>query len=155
MPVLLHTWGMKLAAPDKCAEVARRWPNIKLILGHTGGTTDARLKCEKVARDPANSNLYFDFCGSFMADRSWEDTLQHIDYRRIFYGTDSFLHEISWELGRLLSSDIPDEQLIAIRKACNILHRTDMTEGILHLTAFLTGSSCNFQINDRFHGIIV
>lgn len=114
MPLLIHCWEDGLGSPLKCAEAAEKWPNVKMILGHTGGGDRGRLECEQIAQDPRYSNVYFEFCGSFPAKRRWEDTLQRMDYRRVLYGTDACLHEIAWELGRLLSADIPDEQLIAI-----------------------------------------
>ena len=114
LPVLIHCWQKSLGSPMKCAEAASKWPNAKVILGHTGGEDEGRLECEAIANDPKYSNVYFEFCGSFKADRSWEETLRHIDHRRVLYGTDACLHEISWEMGRLLSADIPDEKLTAI-----------------------------------------
>jgi predicted TIM-barrel fold metal-dependent hydrolase len=32
----------------------------------------------------------------------------------VVFGSDSYAHELAWELGRLLSLDIPDEVLKAI-----------------------------------------
>ena len=66
------------------------------------------------AESGAYPNVYYEFCGSFTSRIRWEDTLEKIDYRRVLYGTDTFLHDIAWELGRLLSTDIPDEKLKAI-----------------------------------------
>lgn len=112
LPILLHSWG----AGDIRAfsEVSAAWPGVKVILGHTGGLHDGREACHKVAADPQYKDLYFEFCGSFFSTYSWKDTLEHIDYRRVLFGTDANLHDAAWELGRLLSEDIPDEQLSAI-----------------------------------------
>lgn len=116
LPVLIHTWKDSVGhgAPLKCAEMAEKWPNAKIVLGHSGGGTNGRLDCEMIANDPRYNNVFFEYCGSFTSDRRWEDTLQHIDYKRVFYGTDACLHSMYWEMGRLLSCDISDEQLIAI-----------------------------------------
>ena len=67
-----------------------------------------------MAADPKYKDLYFEFCGSFFSTFSWKESLEHIDYRRVLFGTDANLHDAAWELGRLLSEDIPDEQLEAI-----------------------------------------
>ena len=48
------------------------------------------------------------------ASSSWKHTLEHVDYKRVLYGTDACLHDIGWEMGRLLSEDIEDEKLDAI-----------------------------------------
>jgi len=114
LPVLIHSWNADLGSPAKCAEAAARWPNATIIIGHTGGGDAGRAEAEALAKDPRYKNVYFEFCGSFTSTRPWEETLKHIDYRRILYGTDSCLHEMAYEMGRLLSADIDDEKLIAI-----------------------------------------
>jgi len=114
LPVLIHTWQGGLGSPKSCAEVALRWPKAKLILGHSGGGTAGRLECEAIAKDPRYSNVFFEFCGSFSSTRTWAKTLETIDASRVLYGTDACLHDIGWEMGRLLSADICDEDLIAI-----------------------------------------
>lgn len=112
LPILLHTWGAKDIY--SFAEVSAKWPGVKIILGHSGGLHDGRQACHKVAADTKYPDLYFEFCGSFFSTFSWKDSLECIDYRRVLFGTDANLHDAAWELGRLLSEDIPDEQLEAI-----------------------------------------
>ena len=112
LPILLHTWGAKDIR--SFADVSARWPGVKVILGHSGGLEDGRQECHKVAQDPKYPDLYFEFCGSFFSTVSWKDSLEFIDYRRVLFGTDANLHDAAWELGRLLSEDICDEQLEAI-----------------------------------------
>lgn len=114
LPVLLHCWGNGCGSPMKCAEAAIKWPDAKVILGHSGGNEIGKRESLQVAQDPRFSNVYFEFCGSFPANSGWKEMLEVIDYRRVLYGTDACLHDIAWEMGRLLSEDIPDEQLTAI-----------------------------------------
>ena len=85
-----------------------------MILGHSGGNTAGKKESLEIANDPAYSNLYFEFCGSFPADFGWKEMLEVIDYKRVLFGTDACLHDIGWEMGRLLSEDIEDEKLAAI-----------------------------------------
>ena len=112
LPILLHTWGAKDI--QSFAQVSADWPGVKIILGHSGGLHDGRQACHKIAKDPKYPDLYFEFCGSFFSTFSWKESLEHIDCRRVLFGTDANLHDAAWELGRLLSEDIPDEQLDAI-----------------------------------------
>lgn len=114
LPVLIHTWQKNLGAPWACAEAASRWPNAKVVCGHTGGGELGRIDCETIAQDPKYSNVYFEFCGSFGATRTWAKTLQSINPSRVLYGTDACLHDMGWEMSRLLSADIGDDDLIAI-----------------------------------------
>ena len=114
LPILIHCWDGGMDSPMKCAEAALKWPGAKVILGHSGGGDSGRRECEAIAQDSRYDHIYFEFCGSFPSAIHWEETLQKIDYRRVFYGTDACTHTIAWEMGRLLSTDIPEEQLIAI-----------------------------------------
>jgi len=114
LPVLIHCWGGNYGNPKKCAEAAEKWPDAKVILGHSGGNDAGKAEAEEVAMDPRYQNVYFEFCGSFPASSSWKQSLEKIDYRRVLFGTDACLHDIGWEMGRLLSEDIDDERLTAI-----------------------------------------
>ena len=113
LPILLHSGGVH-GDIRLCGEAVAKWPGVKLILGHSGGADPGRLACHEVAQNPKYDGLYFEFCGSFMSTISWKESLKYIDYRRFLFGTDANLHDAAWELGRLLSEDIPDEQLEAI-----------------------------------------
>jgi len=112
--ILFHSWEGKFGTARQIAEVATKYPDATFIIGHTGGGTEGRHQCEAIAEDPKYANCCFEFCGTFTTDVPWSETLKHIDYRRVLYGTDTVVHEIAWELGRLLSMDLPDEWLEAI-----------------------------------------
>ena len=84
------------------------------ILGHSGCGNVGRAQCEELAQDPRYDNVYFEICGSFLSQRKWSESLKVIDYHRVLYGTDAPIHSIVFELARLLSEDIPDEQMRAI-----------------------------------------
>lgn len=114
LPVLIHCWQKSLGGPKACAEAASRWPNAKVVLGHTGGGELGRVECEAISQDPKYANVYFEFCGSFAASRTWAKTLETMDVSHVLYGTDACLHDMGWEMSRLLSADIGDEDLEAI-----------------------------------------
>lgn len=114
LPILLHTDNQK-GSPMACAEMAARYPNAKVILGHTGLFDEGRAQAERLAKNPNYNNVYFEFCGSFLTKRRrWSQTLEHIDYHRVLFGTDAPILSNIWELSRLLSEDISDKALIAI-----------------------------------------
>ncbi len=114
LPVLIHCWDDNFGNAKACSEAAKKWQNANVILGHSGGSDSGIAQCYNIAKDPECNNVWFEFCGSFFMTRPWSVHLQHIDYRRVLFGTDAALHQFCWELARLLSDDIPDEQLIAI-----------------------------------------
>lgn len=112
--ILFHSWTDDYGCPKKIAEVAKNYPNATFIIGHTGGEDWGRRQSEEIAQDPQYSNCMFEFCGSFVTNISWEESFQKIDYKRVVFGTDTVVHDIAWEMGRLLSIDIPEEWLIDI-----------------------------------------
>lgn len=130
MHILFHSWEGHCATAKQIAAISKNYPNATFIIGHTGGGTEGRRESEKIAQDPQYSNCVFEFCGTFTTDICWEDSFKHIDYRRVVYGTDTVVHEIAWELGRLLSLDIPAEWIESILGANmqKILDRTRLPE---------------------------
>ncbi|MBE6884133.1 MAG: hypothetical protein E7487_05970 [Ruminococcaceae bacterium] len=109
LPTLIHTWEGNEGNAARCATVAAKHPGAFFIFGHSGGGTAGREQAiEAAIRYP---NVYLEFCGSFTARQKWEDTLKRVDPKRVLFGTDTYPHDIAWELGRLLSCDIDDATL--------------------------------------------
>jgi len=112
--ILIHSWADPYGSADNIAEVALRYPDATWIIGHMGGPTAGRHMCERIAQDPRYKNVVFEFCGSFTTEVPVEESLKYIDYHRLVFGTDTVVHDVAWELGRLLSMDLPDEWLTEI-----------------------------------------
>jgi predicted TIM-barrel fold metal-dependent hydrolase len=112
LPVLSHTWGGPNNTPALFRDLARRYPRVPFLLGHSGGGTDGRLEAEALARKCPN--VYLEWCGSFCTPRTWDETLRTVNPRQIVFGTDAMVHAFDWELGRLLSLDAPDDVLLPI-----------------------------------------
>jgi uncharacterized protein len=116
LPILLHTWNDKYDAPKMLKDIVPRYPNAIFLLGHSGNTD--RSDAEKLAEE--NPNVYLEWCGSFLNSTNWCETLERLGNRRIVYGSDfisweaQWGHDPAWEMGRLLSLDVPDETLIPI-----------------------------------------
>ena len=106
LPVLIHTWNGAFDSPVMIDGLAKRYPNVAFILGHSGGGNDGRGEAEQMGRK--HRNVYLEWCGSFCSTRSWIDTLDKVGPRKVVFGTDAMAHGIYWELGRLLSLDVPD-----------------------------------------------
>ena len=107
MPILLHTWQGNMDDPAMLADICPRYPNASFLLGHSGGSS--RKSSEELAL--ANPNVYLEWCGSFCTRELWEDTLARIGNRQVVFGTDGIFHDPVWELGRLLSTDVPEETI--------------------------------------------
>lgn len=112
LPVLIHTWNSGYNSPAMLKEIVGRYPEISFLLGHSGGGDQGRAEAEALALE--NPNVYLEWCGSFCSTTLWEDTLKKINPRQVVFGTDAVVHGIPWELGRLLSLDVPDKTLVPI-----------------------------------------
>lgn len=112
--ILVHSWEGRFGTAQQIADTAVLYPNAVFVIGHSGGGNTGRRQCEAIAQNPKYKNCRFEFSGSFTSDISWNSTLEKIDYRRVLFGTDTIVHNMAWEMGRLLSLDLPDEWLRAI-----------------------------------------
>jgi predicted TIM-barrel fold metal-dependent hydrolase len=116
LPVLLHTWDDNYDAPKMLKGIVPRYPNAIFLLGHSGNVD--RMDAEMLAIE--NPNVYLEWCGSFLNPTDWRETLDRLGNRRLIYGSDfisweaQWGHDPAWEMGRLLSLDVPDETLIPI-----------------------------------------
>jgi hypothetical protein len=110
LPVLIHTWNDQWNAPSMLAEIVKKYPNAKFLLGHSGGGTPGRLEAEQLALE--YPNVYLEFCGTFCSDRSLVKAYELLGPERIIFGSDTGAHNEAYELGGLLSLPLPDKQLI-------------------------------------------
>jgi len=109
LPILFHSWEGVCDTPDMIAEVAVKYPNAFFLIGHSGGGDIGRLQAERACK--AIPNIYLEYCGSFVAKRNWRDTLDVVGADRVVFGTDTQGHDQAWELGKLLSENVTDDEL--------------------------------------------
>lgn len=109
LPILLHTWQGGYDAPAMLRPIVREDPGAFFLLGHSGGGDAGRREAEDLAREC--DNVYLEWCGSFTATRRWEETLARVGADRLVFGSDTVFHDAAWELGRLLSLDVPAADL--------------------------------------------
>lgn len=107
LPVLIHTWEDPYDRPSMLEPIAHRFPNARLLLAHCGGTDNGRAEAERLARN--HPHAYLEWCGSFFSHKPWTDTLCEVGSHKLLFGTDGVLHNHDWELARLLSAPLEDE----------------------------------------------
>jgi len=107
LPVLIHSWAKGIDSPYMLREIAGRYPGVSFLLGHSGGGTEGRHEAEEMAAK--FPNVYLEWCGSFTTPVPWEETLRKVNPGQVVFGTDAAAHDTHWELGRLLSLDVPDD----------------------------------------------
>ncbi len=112
LPVLNHTWNGSYSSPAMLTDVVKRYPHVSFIVGHSGGGDAGRRESVTLAKE--NKNVYLEWCGSFCSTIPWEETLREVASRQVVFGTDAVAHDIHWELGRLLSLNVPDTVLIPV-----------------------------------------
>ncbi|NLB56439.1 MAG: amidohydrolase family protein, partial [Lentisphaerae bacterium] len=106
LPVLMHTWNGDYNSPKMLKDLVVDYPDDSYIFGHSGGGDAGRREVVELAQ--GNSNVYLEWCGSFCSSILWEDTLKEVDVSQVVFGSDAAMHSLAWELGRLLSVDVPD-----------------------------------------------
>ncbi len=112
LPILLHTWNGSTSSPRMLADIVKKYPRALFLLGHSGGGDAGRR--EAVDLVLASSNVMLEFCGSFTSSIPWDDTIARVGAHRVLFGSDTFGHDLPWELGRLLSTPLPDSRLAPI-----------------------------------------
>jgi len=112
LPVLMHSWEDSWCSPAMTRDIVRKYTDMSLLVAHAGGTGRGRLEAEELAAE--FPNVFIEWCGSFCTPRRWEDTLKTVPPSQVVYGTDAAAHDMNWELGRLLSLDVPEDVMIPI-----------------------------------------
>ena len=109
LPILIHTWDGGHDSPAMLRDICPKYPDAAFLLAHAGGGDRGRREAEDLVA--GNPNVWLEWCGSFCSSIPWEGTLPKVGAGRVLFGTDAVLHNFAWELGRLLSLDLPEEML--------------------------------------------
>lgn len=111
IPVLFHAW---LASEVEAAvEVAKRWPNVPIILGHAGMTARPAAK----AAANAHGNIFIDTAVSCTVDGSVEWLVNNIGVDQVVYGSDIAFFDCAHTLGKIALARITDgekEQILGL-----------------------------------------
>jgi predicted TIM-barrel fold metal-dependent hydrolase len=109
LPILVHTWNGPYDSPALLTDIVKRYPEARFLLAHAGGGDSGRCESEVIAHD--NENVYLEWCGTFCSSIPFEGTLAKVGANKVVFGTDGVCHSLVWELGRLLSLDVPEEMI--------------------------------------------
>jgi len=107
-PVLTHTWQSDgLASPAMIESLATELPELKLILGHTGGVAEGADEYLPVAR--RLDNVYCDLTGSLMNHGMIEVIVREVGAERVLFGSDLPMIDCHPMLGYIAFARIPDD----------------------------------------------
>jgi hypothetical protein len=105
-PVLTHTWqGDANCSPDVAAEVARRYPSVPWLWGHSGGNSFDRA-LDLAAELP---NVYLDLASSFVVNGQLEMFVSRAPVERIVFSSDMPFLSLPQQIAKVVFSDIPED----------------------------------------------
>ena len=109
--IFQHTW-FKVngnyageSTPDDLVEVAKRFPEVPLICGHTGGNWELGIRAIK--RYPS---LYADLAGSEPTAGYTEMAVRELGAERVIYGSDAGGRSFATQLAKVHGAAITEEQ---------------------------------------------
>ena len=107
LPVLFHAWTA--AEASQAADVAKRYPYAKFILGHSG-MTDFDAKQVAITACRNLDNVFVDTAISYTYDGAIEYMVKNIGAERVLYGSDIAFFDCRHTLGKIALSRISDAE---------------------------------------------
>jgi predicted TIM-barrel fold metal-dependent hydrolase len=105
--ILCHTWETEPENNPACfAPVLKRFPKLKLLIGHMGGTYRGCMDSIELAKE--YENVYLDINGSLYS-QIWIEVLAKLSpKRKLIFSTDQAFNDPRIIVGRVLLSDLDD-----------------------------------------------
>jgi predicted TIM-barrel fold metal-dependent hydrolase len=105
--ILCHTWETeKENNPILFEPVLRRFPKLKLLLGHMGGTIRGCM--DSIALAKRYENVYLDINGSIYTQIWIEELAKFAPAEKLIFSTDQMFNDPRIVVGRVLLSDLDD-----------------------------------------------
>ncbi len=109
--IFQHTW-FKVngnyageSTPDDLVALAKRFPDVPLICGHTGGNWELGIRAIK-----AQPNLYADLAGSEPTAGYTEMAVRELGAERVLYGSDAGGRSFATQLAKVHGAAISEEE---------------------------------------------
>ena len=109
--IFQHTWKKTNgnlpgeSTPNDLVLLARRFPNVPLICGHTGGNWELGIR--EIREMP---NIYCDLAGSDPTSGFTEMAVSKLGVGRVLYGSDAGGRSFGSQLAKVHGADLSDEQ---------------------------------------------
>jgi predicted TIM-barrel fold metal-dependent hydrolase len=108
LPILSHTWaGDRTCSPGVLGRLAERYLNVKVILGHSGGTLAGYDESIEVAKK--RENVFLETCCSSVIYGIIERFVREVGADKILYGSDMPFVNANAQIGKILYARISDE----------------------------------------------
>ncbi len=111
--VLVHTYhGSRFDDPQLFGEVAQRYPEVPILMVHSGALTASFEGAIRLAQEHAN--LYLDISGSFITGYWIRRMVAEAGAERVIYSSDQPFIDPRYSLGRLLYANLSIEELVLV-----------------------------------------
>ena len=111
--LLLHTWGlpehgnvMAYSLPSQAVELVQRHPQLKVVMGHMGGTE--WMSAIRAAQE--SDNLYLDTCASYADRDKVAVAVKTLGADRVLFGSGMTENNPFMQKGVVLDADITDRE---------------------------------------------
>jgi hypothetical protein len=112
LPIVSHTWSVSsynpaqaLSTPEKFEGWLGKYPQVRFVMGHSGGRGDGRLEAMRLAR--TYPGAYMDFAGDIYCRRYFEEASREGILDRVLFGSDFPWIDARSHLTRVYLADIP------------------------------------------------
>ena len=109
--ILTHSWSpsdynpvQMLSTPLRFEEFVKRFPDVRLVLGHVGGLGSGRHEAVQIARD--YPNVYVDIAGDIFDYQLIQNLVKSVPAEKILFGSDYPWLNPRAHLSRVLLSNI-------------------------------------------------
>lgn len=107
--ILCHTWQTEAENdPADFAKVLKRYPTLKLLIGHMGGTKKGCYSSLALANE--YPNVYLDINGSLYSEIWIEELVKKAPLHKFIFSTDQTFNDPRIVLGRVLLSELSDDE---------------------------------------------
>lgn len=96
-----------LTMPVLFIPLAKRFPNIKWVLGHSGNNMRGQEEAVRAAQEC--SNIYLETCSSFSEHGAMEFLVNGAGEDRVVFGSDMPLMEPRHQIAKITTADLSDE----------------------------------------------
>jgi uncharacterized protein len=114
LPILTHSWSIsehnpaqRYSTPERFEGYVRKFPQVRLVLGHAGGRGSGRREAVRMANE--YPNVFLDFAGDIYCYRLIETLVESVPTEKILFGSDFPWMAPSTQLSRVLLADIDDQ----------------------------------------------
>ncbi|GAB4112297.1 MAG: amidohydrolase family protein [Candidatus Caldatribacteriota bacterium] len=105
VPVLFHTWNDNLSNPSRVGNLAKKFPEVKILMGHMG--FEDFYKAAFLAKELPN--VYLDTTGFYNEIRTLREVVRIAGKDKILFGTDAPALNVYAEIAKIKYGDISEE----------------------------------------------